>query len=713
MSMATDDQPVDRSNPLRWWGLAAATMAVFMSTLDTSIVNVALPTMASGFNVGPDSIKWVVLSYMLPLAGVLAIAGRMCDVFGRRKIFLWGLIIFALGSALCGVSTSLFQLISFRVIQGIGGSLIAAPIAAIATALFPPHERGKAMGLVGTIGPLGAITGPSIGGFLISDWGWSSIFFINIPISIVCFFVTRAILPAEQELKRTKFDWVGTLLLSGATFALLFGLSGQETDQNSLKWILLIVAVLGFLLFPYVESKVKEPVIPTAMLKSVPYSLPLLGMVASSIVGSMLGFLNPFYLQEGLGKTPWETGITVLFIPLAMAIAAPIGGTLSDRYSPKLSASLGAAVVIAGLILLTPLSINWDLQDVMWRLFIIGLGIGLYAAPTQHAIMEATPPAFLGISSAVTNMLRYIGFSLGPAFATLIWIPTQSTVSFSSASMRGALYLGIGIQLIAFLVSFVFKKRDNTKHRSPTKMSENTTKRKEQNLNNNAIDELSAAEESAKNIKNNEEEEKMSINVLVTFYSLTGTIATLAEVIGEGSKEIKGVDVRLRRVADTIPYPMVENNEHLKKNRDQMIEKYPVPTHEDLLWADAIILGSPTRFGNMCAEMKTFLDQTGQLWAQGKLVNKAGAAFTSTSTVHGGQETTLQTMYIPMMHYGMIIVPPGYADPIMHKAGSPYGATAVTYGPQVNAKPTDDDLSAARFMGKRVAEIAARLKKEN
>lgn len=200
------------------------------------------------------------------------------------------------------------------------------------------------------------------------------------------------------------------------------------------------------------------------------------------------------------------------------------------------------------------------------------------------------------------------------------------------------------------------------------------------------------------------------MRVLIVFYSKTGNVAQLAEAIAEGARQVEGTDVVLRRVDDLAPPEVINQQEGWKKWHDQLKSKYQAPTVDELVEADAVIFGTPTRYGNVSAELKSFIDLTGALWAQGKLVNKVGSVFTSASTPHGGQELTTFTMLAPLIHHGMVIVTPGYADAAMFAGGAPYGATS-TSGPHSDQCPTEQDLAAARFQGRRVAEITAALQR--
>ncbi len=199
----------------------------------------------------------------------------------------------------------------------------------------------------------------------------------------------------------------------------------------------------------------------------------------------------------------------------------------------------------------------------------------------------------------------------------------------------------------------------------------------------------------------------MSTNVLIAFYSRSGSTEALAQAIAEGA-QASGAEVRLRRARELVGPDIMARAPGWAESAAAMNERYEAPTEADAEWADAILFGTPTRFGAVCAELKAYIDGLGGLWFQGKINGKAGSAFTSTSSLHGGNESTLLSLYNPMAHLGLIIVPLGYADMALYRAGTPYGASSVSG--QQSAPPTEDDLEVARFQGRRVTEVAAALK---
>lgn len=201
------------------------------------------------------------------------------------------------------------------------------------------------------------------------------------------------------------------------------------------------------------------------------------------------------------------------------------------------------------------------------------------------------------------------------------------------------------------------------------------------------------------------------IRVLVVFYSMYGNVAKLAKAVAEGARQVENVEVSIRQVEEMVPKEIIETNERMKRVREELSD-IPIATNEDLVEADGIVFGTPTRYGNMSAQMKQFIDKTGRLWAEGKLINKVAGVFTSTSSLHGGQETTIITSMIPLLHLGMIIVGIPYSEQRLFSleigGGSPYGASSVS-GPKADRPPTENDLEIAKTLGRRVAEIAGKV----
>jgi EmrB/QacA subfamily drug resistance transporter len=444
----------------RWWALIGASLAVFMAALDGNVVNVALPIMAQMFHVTRD-IRWVSLSYILPTTAFLGIFGALSDLVGRKRVILAGVLLFIAGSVLCGTAGSLGQMILYRVIQGIGGSCIGSAIIAIATVNFAPKERGRSMAVIGLIAPLGAVVGPGVGGLLIGALGWPAIFFINVPFGIISFLLIARLLPKDQPGQGHGFDVPGAVLFSAALFLLLLGLAPGANGLSMLDYVLLAgsaAAVLGFLA---VERKARFPLVPLSLLRRSRFSIPLAGILTSSIVGIGLGFIMPFFLEETLRFDPEHAGLTLLFFPLAMALASQAAGRLTDRFNPILPASIGAATCLFGLLMLLPLDSHWRMADVALRFAIGGFGTGLFLSPSSVAVMAAAPPEHIGVGGALTNTARYLGFALGPTLATIFWNPGLHGAASVSA-MRVVLFILAAIQAatLATVLSYRVERKD-------------------------------------------------------------------------------------------------------------------------------------------------------------------------------------------------------------------------------------------------------------
>jgi EmrB/QacA subfamily drug resistance transporter len=406
----------------RWWALVAASLAVFMSALDSNVVNVALPIMAKMFRVDRQ-IRWVVLSYILPGTALLGAFGALSDTLGRRRITLMGAALFLLGSVLCGTAHSLEQMVVYRVIQGIGASGIGASIIAIATVNFAPEERGRAMSIIGLIAPLGAVVGPSLGGLLIGAFGWPAIFYINVPVGIVALFLIYRLLPRDASRMSKDFDVAGAALFAAALVLVILGLNPPDGRMRAPELLLLAggaAAVVGLLL---VERRAANPLLPLSLVARRHFSVPASGIMTFAIVGTGLGFILPFFLESIQRLSPEQTGLTLLFFPLAMAVTSQVGGRLSDRFNPKLPAAVGAGISLIGVMLFLPMNPAWHPIDVALRGMMVGIGFGFFISPSAVAVMAATPREHVGVGGALINTYRFLGFALGPTVATIFWNP--------------------------------------------------------------------------------------------------------------------------------------------------------------------------------------------------------------------------------------------------------------------------------------------------
>lgn len=430
----------------RWWAVVAAGLSVFMATVDMSIVSVALPTFGETFTVPPSTVQWVVLAYSLPMVALMLPAGRWADAVDKRGAFVLAVLGFAAASAAAGFSPSLKWLLGARLVQGMFGSLMSALVPAIAAAAVPPQQRGRAMGVIGALGPLGSITGPGLGGLLISIFGWRSIFFVNIPAGLLVAIIGASAISAQGVLTMPRGSWAVEAAVLGAGALALFAALHQAALGGAMNPV--VLALFGIAILAVVVWRRR----PEAMVVSELYSVrEFRGAVGAltllATVGGTLYYLLPFFLQEVLHTPPREIGFTVLTLPLAMGGVAPLGGYLADRWDNRPTALLGALWGAIGLLFLLPLDPDWHPGDVVWRLGVIGLGMGLFAGPNQSAIMGSAPARLAGTAGALSGLARNLGFAFGPALATAVW-------AAGGSGLRG-MRISLGITLVVSVMAAV------------------------------------------------------------------------------------------------------------------------------------------------------------------------------------------------------------------------------------------------------------------
>ncbi len=321
----------------KWLVMAAVGMSTFLATVDGSIVNVALPTMVDRLGTDFPTIQWVVVGYLLTMATLLLGVGRLADMRGKKPIFIAGLVIFILGSLLCGLSTSVYWLIGFRVLQAVGAAMALAIGPAIITETFPPSERGKALGIGGTIVSLGSITGPTMGGLIINALDWHWIFFVNVPIGIVGVLMALRFIPATRPAGRQSFDFGGAATLFVSMLSLLLGLTvGQGLGFTDPRVLALFAGFALFLiLFAIIEQRVAQPMVDLTMFRNALFSVSLITGFVTFVAAAGAFLLLPFYLQNVLGYGTQQIGILMSIVPITMGATAPISGSLSDRLGSR------------------------------------------------------------------------------------------------------------------------------------------------------------------------------------------------------------------------------------------------------------------------------------------------------------------------------------------------------------------------------------------
>ena len=408
----------------KWVVLAIVGVGVLMSTLDSSIVNISLPSIARYFGVGlTGAVEWVIIAYLVTIAAVLLTLGRLADIVGRKALWVAGLIIFTLGSALCGAAPSLSLLIAFRALQGLGGALLFAVSVAMLTAAFPPTERGRALGLNAVIVAVGVSAGPTLGGIITEHFTWRWIFYVNVPLGILGTIATLRYLGESGQRVRGRFDPLGAALLAVGLAALTLGLSfGQEWGWTSARVLgALAIAVLGFALLIVVERHVRQPIVRLALLRNRVFASANISLVLSFLALFAVSFMLPFYLEELRGFSVQDAGFLLTPLPLTIACIAPISGALADRIGTRWLAATGLAIACVGLVLISQLGATDSIFDIVWRLVVTGIGQALFQSPNNSALMGAAPRDQQGVASGFLSTGRVIGQSVSVALAGAVF----------------------------------------------------------------------------------------------------------------------------------------------------------------------------------------------------------------------------------------------------------------------------------------------------
>lgn len=391
--------------------MLTVSIGIFMATLDGSIVNIALPTLTRLFDTDIPTVSWVILSYLLTITTFLLTLGRLSDMYGRKKVFAGGLLVFSFGSALCSLSTSVGQLIAFRVVQGFGAAMIMATSTAIVTYAFPHTERGKAMGIIGTVVSIGSMAGPALGGFLIDLIGWQSIFYINVPIGIFAAAYSWKVLESEEVHKGQKFDITGAFFMFISVTSLMLAITqGQGMGWNSPLIIgLFSVFAITLMIFLYIENKAIQPMVELHLFRNRPFSASNTSSFLSFVAMFAIILLMPYYLEEILNYSTIHVGMTLIAIPLVMAVVAPVSGWLSDKTNSFTLSSLGMVVTCIALYMLGILDQNSTQLDIVIGLGLVRLGMGLFQSPNSSIVMGSVPVNRLGIAGSLLGIMRNLG----------------------------------------------------------------------------------------------------------------------------------------------------------------------------------------------------------------------------------------------------------------------------------------------------------------
>ncbi|HOI39223.1 MAG TPA: MFS transporter [Methanobacterium sp.] len=415
--------PADNSfkvnNNVKIAALLVASIASFFTPFMGTSVNIALPTIGLDFGADAILLNWITNGFLLAAAIFAVPFGRLADIHGMKKIFTYGIIIFTVASLFCALSPSSLILITSRIIQGIGSAMIFVTGLAIITSVYPPHHRGKAIGINIAAVYVGLSLGPVIGGLMTQYLGWRSLFFLMIPFGLLVVGIVFWKLHDEWAASRgEKFDFIGSIIYSIMLLLIMYGFSSLPKIDG---WVMLVLGVIGLLTFIKWELRTESPVFNIRLFKNTEFTFSSMAALINYSATFAVSLLLSYYLQYIKGFEPHAAGLILVFQPILMAVTAPLAGRMSDRFDARIIATAGMATVTIALFTLTFLDVNTPLTDIIIGLVVLGLGFGLFSSPNTNVIMGSVERKFYGVASATVSTMRLIGQTMSIGIATLIF----------------------------------------------------------------------------------------------------------------------------------------------------------------------------------------------------------------------------------------------------------------------------------------------------
>jgi EmrB/QacA subfamily drug resistance transporter len=402
----------------RWWTLAAMCFALFMIMLDNTVVNVALPSIQKDLGASLSSLEWTVNAYTLTFAVLLVTGGRLGDILGRRRMFLFGVVVFAVSSAAIGLAPDQAWLVAGRALQGVGAAFMMPATLSIITVTFPAEERGKAIGTWAGVSALALAIGPVVGGALTEYVTWRAIFFLNLPVAVGAVAVTLfAAHESRDESSRHSIDWPGIASISvGLTALVLALIEGNSWGWSSGRIVaLLLTAAVGLTAFVVVERRVPEPMVDFQLFRSMTFlGTNLVAFIVSFAMLAMF-FFTALYMQNILGYTAIEAGVRFLPSTLMIVAIAPLAGRLTDRIGPRPLLVTGLSLVTLALFLQTRIDLDTGYGLLLPAFILMGIGMALTMSPMSTAAMNSVAPQKAGVASGILSMSRMVGGTFGVA----------------------------------------------------------------------------------------------------------------------------------------------------------------------------------------------------------------------------------------------------------------------------------------------------------
>ena len=452
-------------------------IGTFMATLDGSIVNVALPTIASRFGVGVDLVAWVVLAYSLTLMSLMIVFGAWTERRGYAFAYKLGFVFFVVGSTLCALSPTIYILIASRVIQGVGTAMFAATGPGLVTTVFPPKERGKALGLVVMMVAAGFMVGPPLGGYILGFWDWHGLFLINVPIGIVGFYMTQryfGLLPVPLE--RSPLPFPGALAIAVAMISGVYALSHIDDYglSSPLFWGLIVLSLAAVAVFVRQENQPGQSLIGLEIFRNKQFVASIGAQLAAFGGTSGVFVLIPFYLEEVRGLDPEHVGLYLVIVPVIMFVFAPLAGKVSDRIGFRLLTTVGMTTTGLSLWLLSRLEAGTEGWYIVLCLGVAGAGAGLFSTPNSSAMMGAVDASRRATASSILATTRNVGMAGGVAVATALFSHYRAihadipdVASRFLAGYRPVIYLAMAFVVVGIAFCLVRNNRYEPKTGTP------------------------------------------------------------------------------------------------------------------------------------------------------------------------------------------------------------------------------------------------------
>lgn len=438
----------------KWIAISCTSLGALFSVMNSSALIIALPNIVRGLHTSMIIMIWVLMIYMLMITILVPAIGRIADMIGRKKLFVLGFFIFTVGSLLCGISINGYELLVFRVVQAVGGSLLVANSTSIVTDAFPKAELGKAMGVNAMVISIGVVIGPILGGFL-AMLGWQYVFLMNVPVGIFGTIWAWVQLKELVKLpKHQKFDWIGTLTFSYGLFALLFALTvGGFFGWNLLVVVFFITAMAGLIAFFIVDSKIKQPMLDLRIFRSRLLGFAFSSNLLNGIARGSVMFLMVFYLQGLRGMDPLLAGIYLTPFAVAMMITSPLSGYFSDKIGQRALSSIGLAISAVGLLGFITIGANTPLWIPIIYMMIMGGGSGMFFSPNTSSIMGNVPVEKRGIAAGIRTMMNNAGSVVSLAIGMAVISTSISAIALQSL-ITGVQTGSSGIDISGFVTGF-------------------------------------------------------------------------------------------------------------------------------------------------------------------------------------------------------------------------------------------------------------------